>query len=311
MTLFGNKKILLEIILINLFLTNLLFAIENKIILKIDNEIITSLEIEIEKNNLRAMNPKLDELNSKDLFLISKNSLIREKIKTIEILKYVDDLTIDKKILNDFIKRNYSKMGIKSLNDYKSHLKFFGTNLEKIKKKLTIEIIWNQIIYSKFNTQVKINENDLKTRLQNKKSKKYLLSEILFTVSNEEDLKLKFNEIKKKVIDLGFENAASTYSISDSAKTGGEIGWIKESSLNKEISNRLKNLKKNQLSNPIITPGGFLILKFKDVIYENIEINLEDELKNLMIIERNRQLNQFSNIYFNKIKKNTKIYNEL
>ena len=141
----------------------------------------------------------------------------------------------------------------------------------------------------------------------NKQIKTYLLSEILFNISNNAELKIKSEEIKNSILNVGFENTALIYSISDNSKIGGKLDWIKENSLNNKVRNELNNMNIGDLTNPIITPGGFLILKIEDIELKKGKFNLEAELENLIKIETNTQLNQYSNIYFNKISKNFKI----
>ena len=313
MTLFGNSKIYIAIIL---FLTNLTIpskAIENKILIKINNEIITSLDIKNESSYLMALNPNIEKLKSDKIFNIAKNSLIREKIKQEEILKYMDEIKIDKQYLDNFIRSTYSQLGLKSQNEFIDHINKYDIDMNIVEKKITIETIWNQIIFSKFSNQIKLDKNELKKRIleiKNKKNKKYLLSEILFNIVVKNDFESKYKTIKDSVSKIGFENTAATYSISDSSKIGGKIGWINENSLNKKIKKKLDDLKIGELSEPIITPSGFLILKINDIEFYDEKINIDNELKTLEKIEINKQLNQFSNIYFNKIKKNFTI-NEL
>ena len=313
MTLFGNSKIYITIILFLINLTIPSKAIENKILIKINNEIVTSLDIKNESSYLMALNPNIEKLKSDKIFNIAKNSLIREKIKQEEILKYMDEIKIDKQYLNDFIRSTYSQLGLKSQNEFINHINKYDIDISIVEKKLTIETIWNQIIFSKFSNQIKLDKNELKKRIleiKNQKSKKYLLSEILFDIVVKSDFESKHKTIKDSVSKIGFENTAATYSISDSSKIGGKIGWINENSLNKKIKKILDNLKVGELSKPIATPSGFLILKINDIEFYDKEINIDSELKTLEKIEINKQLNQFSNIYFNKIKKNFTI-NEL
>jgi len=313
MILFGNKSIYIIIIL---FFTNLIVssvAVENRILVKVNNEIITSLDIVNESNYLMALNPNSEKLNNKEILIIAKNSLIREKIKQEEILKYVDEIKIDKEYLDNFIRSTYSKLGIKSEEEFINHIDKYDIDIGIVKKKISIEAIWNQIIFSKFSNQIKLDKNELKKRIleiKNKKNKKYLLSEILFNIVVKSDFEKKYMKIKDSISKIGFENTAVTYSVSDSSKFGGKIGWINESSLNNKIKINLSNLKVGELSKPIITPSGFLILKVDNIEFYDKEIDIDNELKLLEKIEMNKQLNQFSNIYFKKIKKNFSI-NEL
>ena len=290
-----------------------LHSLENKIILKIDNEIITSLDIENEIKYLIALNPSIKNLDKEKIYSIGRNSLIREKIKKNEILKYMNELKIDQKFLDILIKNRYSKLNIETKKKFIDYLKINQVNISTIEDKISIEAIWNQLIYKKFSTKLKINKDDLKNKIKktnNIKNKSYLLSEIYFKISDKTNLKKKYDEISSIILDSGFESAALTYSISDSSGIGGKLGWIKEDSLNKVIKENLSKLELNDITEPIFTPNGYLILKIKDIKFSKKKYDEEQELKNLINYETNQQLTQYSNNYFNKIKKNITI-NEL
>ena len=171
-------------------------------------------------------------------------------------------------------------------------------------------MLWNQLIVSKFSDKIKINKDHLKNKIltkDNKEIKRYLLSEILFNVSNNNELQTKLNKIKASIEELGFENTAAIYSISDNSKIGGKLDWINEGILNEKIRNELNNINIGDLTNPIITPGGFLLLKIEDIKTIKKKIDLNKELEIMINTESNKQLNQYSNIYFNKISKNFQI----
>ena len=135
-------------------------------------------------------------------------------------------------------------------------------------------------------------------------SKEYQLSEIIFEVANKEEIEKKYNEVVKSINEIGFENSAASYSFSESGKIGGDIGWINENSLNNEIKKNIKDLKIGEVTKPIILSNGVLILKLIDTKNSETTIDIENELNKAISYERNRQLNQYSKIYYNKIKKN-------
>ena len=308
--LFGNKKNHLIIFIFFIFFYNSVYALENKIVIKVNNEIVTSLDLNDEINYLMALNKNIRNLEKQKIYNIAKNSLIREKIKEMEILNYMDELKLDKEISNQVLKSTYSRIGINSKEAFLRYIQDYNVNINTIEKKISIEAIWNQLIVSKFKDKIKINKNELEKRILirgNEKIKIYLLSEILFNISNDEKLEIKFKKIEASILDLGFENTALTYSISDSSKIGGKLDWIKESSLNKKIRNDLNIMNIGDLTKPIVTPGGFLLLKIEDVKFQKKKFDLNSELKNLIKVETNIQLNQYSNIYFNKIAKNFEI----
>ena len=315
MTLFGNKKMkfILILFLNVVFIFNPVNSLENKILIKINNEIITYLDILDEMNYLKAFNKNIRSLEEKQIYEIAKKSLVRDKIKSIEILRYVDKIEVNQKYINKIIKLTQEKIGTNSENEFKDYIKNFNLNLSKIESKISIEALWNELIISKYSKKIKIDESNIKNKLlakDNKFIKKYLLSEILFAVDKNNDINTKFSEIKDSIDKVGFENTSLIYSISDSSKVGGKLGWVNENSLSKKIKLILKNLKIGDLTNPITTPGGLLILKIKDIELTKKKLDLKKEMKDMIMLEKNNQLNQYSNIYFKKISRNTEV-NEL
>ena len=284
-------------------------SIENKILVKIENQIITSLDVNDEYKYLIALNPSLKKSKKEDIIKLSKRSIINERVKKIEIEKSFKNPQIPEKFLDKILQNVYSKIGIESISDFKKYLTLNDVNFENVKNKLEIEALWNELILIKFSSKVKINEKDLRTKIKknNKFSKSYLLSEISFEVSNLNELDNKFLEISDVINDKGFDFAALKYSVSATSKIGGKLDWINENSLNKQIKDAIKDLKINDFTKPINVSSGFLILKINDVKSTQIEVNVEDELKKLTNYEKNNQLNQYSKIYFNKVKKNLQI----
>ena len=304
---------------LNYFLINIIIFIcfafeaygkENKILFKLNNEIVTSIDLLNEINFLKSINSEYVNASDDIAYNIAKNSVIREKIKEIEILNYIEEINVDKKVLNNVIVNNFKHLNINSISEF--NLYFSNRNIKPslIKKKISIEILWNKLIFEKFNKKIKIDVNEIKQKLLNKKQKEFFLEEILFELNNGENLDQKLNLIKETISEENFSKAALLYSISDTSRNGGKIGWIKETSISKKILNELKNTKIGNFSKPIIVPGGFLILKIKDQREIKQEIDLEKELKKTIDDQQNQQLAQFSNIYFNKIKKDIFI-NEL
>lgn len=299
---------ILFILFLFLFCSSNINAFENKIIYKIDNEIITSFDLNREFKYLALINQRILDLKKDEIFEISKNSIIREKIKKIEILKHVKKLELNENFSNQLIEQNYLKLGFNNLNELKEKLQEISFSFNDFKEKITIEALWNQIIYEKYNSKVKIDETKLKKEISKKENQFiYHLSEIVFDAENKEKYLIKLEEIKDEIKMNGFENAALVHSISDSKTSGGNIGWVKETSINKNLNNKIRKLKPGEIIEPEVIAGGFLILMLKDVKKEKIKINLEQELKKLINVKTNQQLNRFSNIYFNKIKKDIKI----
>ena len=305
----SKKKISIYLALILFACIDNSFSIENKILVKIENQIITSLDINNEYKYLIALNPSLINSKKEDIIKLSKRSIINETIKKIEIKKNFNNPQIPEKFLDRILQNVYIKIGIENISDFKDYLILNDVDFENIKNKLEIEALWNELILIKFSPKVKINEDNLRKKIQknNKFSKSYLLSEISFEISNLNDLDRKYKEISDVINNKGFDFAALKYSISETSKFGGKLDWINENSLNKQIKDEIKNLKIDDFTKPINVSSGFLILKINDIKSTQIEVNIEDELKKLTNFEKNNQLNQYSKIYFNKVKKNLQI----
>ena len=284
-----------------------LIAIESKIIYQIENEIITNIDIKNEYKYLLALNNELQNLDKDKIFNISKQSIIREKIKKIEILKNYKDIAVNEKYLDNAIRNIYLKINLKSKKEFKDYLKGFNVKLKDIENKVKIEGMWNQLVLTKYGTKIEINVEKIKQEIDNRKTlktKDYLLSEIIFEIKNKTELKNKYIKIKKSIDEIGFKNTSSAYSISASAKIGGNLGWINEKSLNKKIGKILSSMIKGNISEPILVPGGVMILKINDIKENNKKINTELELKKMINYQKIKELDQYSKIYFNKVKKN-------
>ena len=304
---------MLKTLLIIIFAQNYLFAIENvKIILKIDDEIITNIDVQKEYNYLIALNNDFKEVNKEKALLIAKESIIKEKIKKKEIEKYYN-LEEENDYVKNVLKNFYKNLGLNNKEEFKKYIEKYGLTYRYVKKKITIETVWNDLIYNKYNEQVKIDLKKLrKTILKQKENQNsYLLFEILFKIEANEDFNKKYESIKKSIETVGFKNSANIYSIADTSKIGGKIGWVNENQLSKEIVKLLQKLKINEYSKPINLTEGYLILKVEDLKkIKNNNLDIDKELKKLENYERNKQLNKMSNIFFSKIKNNT-IINEI
>lgn len=285
-------------------------SIENKIILKIDNEIITSLDVKKEARYLITLNPNIKNLSKDQIYLISKNSLVREKIKKKEILKNFEIINIEQDILEELIKNMFDKLNINSRDEFINYLNKNKLTIDHVEEKIKMEVMWNRLVYLKFKSKIKINPEAIKKEiLKNQKtgSKKYFLQEILFDIKKDENIQKKNYLIQDSINKQGFEKTALLYSISSTSQNNGNIGWISASSLNKNIYDKIKDLKAGEISKPITIPGGFLILKILEMKIVQEEIDVEKELSKVIKNKTNSQLNQYSLIFYNKIKKDIQI----
>ena len=301
------------IILIILFLSliNISFSkTQMGIIMKIDNEIITTHDINQEINYLKALNPRLNQIDKNELLIIAKNSIVKEFIKKKEIQKYKKlDLTNSKidSVLNNLIKN----LNFQNEDQLKNYLNDYDFSIEQLKKKIEIENEWKNLIYSKYIKTVKIDKEELIKKIEkssrDKSTLEYNLSEIVFRKKRDLTLKELFSDIQESILKNGFENTANIYSISESAKVGGKIGWVKKNSLSDIIIDKLNSLKKNDYSTPLQIDNNFFIFKVNEIREVQTEINKEKELNKMIYVETTKQLDRFSNIFYNKIKLNSEI----
>ena len=304
------KKILIFLTFVVLINNNFSYGFEIKIKAEIDNIIITNIDIENEKKYLIFLNSKLRELNQIDLDKVAKESLIREVIKEKELKKFFDTnikyKLVDKIEQNLLLKKNLKK------NELIDLLEINNMDYEQIRKKLRIETLWNQLIYKKYIKNIKIDEVLLKKRILDQFSKtekkyEYNLSEIVFEQKLDESYETTIKIIDESIKNVGFENTANILSISNSSKNGGLIGWVNELQISKEINNKLKELNINEVTKPIKIPNGYLLIKVNDKKELTQELDIEKELKNLIDYETNNQLNNFSIIFYKRLKQNTEI----
>ncbi len=308
-------KIKLKIIfiyLLSFFYFNLITAVigdEVYIVLKIEDEIVTNLDVIKEKNYLIALNNSLSQINKNQLEKLAKNSIIKEKIKKKELVKYFD-LEKASSILESLIIDLSKKLNLRNQKELDKYLLNFNLDIDEIKEKLKIEALWNQLIYDRFIDQVSIDENKLRDNLKaeieysSNQLYEYHLSEILFELNANETPEQKYNLIITNIEESGFKNASNFYSISESSKFGGEIGWINKTQLSKSIIKEIEKIEVGKLTRAIQVGNNFMILRINDKRKINKKINFDEELKKLIIFEKNKQLNQLSLIYFNKIKHN-------
>ncbi len=290
--------------------SNYIDSKEINIITKIGNQVITNIDIENEYKYLVSLNNDYQKLEKNKIFNFAKNSLIREKIKEIELRKYFEFGDTDT-FLNDKIKEIYNNLGFSSSEEFQMYLNKFDLKLEDVAKKIEIELKWNKLVYDKYKDQIVINEKILKKKIvdKSKNNSLYNLSELIFSSKNEKEDKKKISEITKSIEEVGFENTVLIFSEAESRKNLGNLGWINELSLSKNILEKLKNIKVSETSDPIKIQNGILIIRLNDRKMADISsLDLDKELKKLIRFETNKQLNVFSSIYFEKIKNKLNIY---
>tara|TARA_B100001175_G_C19506982_1_gene641464 strand:+ start:249 stop:1178 length:930 start_codon:yes stop_codon:yes gene_type:complete len=280
------------------------------IIAKINQEIITNVDLDFEKRYLVSLNPNLEKLDQNRITDYAKNSLINERVKKIEIEKKFEIIP-NEMLLSEVIKDIYSSIGISSLIEFENYLLQNNVDIARVKEKISIEIAWNDLIVKTFAKEIEIDINAIGKELEKfdeKEVNNLLLSEIIYTVNDKKEFEPKSNAIKESINEIGFEETARIYSLSDSKKSGGNLGWIYENQLSKEIKDELNDIKIGDITKPIVTRGGILILKLIDIKTEKIEIDKDAQLNKMIEFEKERQLTRLSTLYYKRIYNNAEIH---
>ncbi len=273
----------------------------------VSDQIITNHDVKKEIRYLQILNPNLTQIDKQRKISIAKNSLINELIKKNEVSKNYD-LEKDNPFVQEYLKDLFLKLGVNNELEFEEVLSQ-GENysLNEIKKKLKIEILWNELIYARYANQIKIDKKYITEKMNNlegQEIKEYLISEIIFEKNIDEDLDLLSNKILNSIVEIGFNNTANIYSISDSSKLGGKLGWVSENNLSEVIFKKLKNIKEGEITDLIQIRNNYMILKIEKIRLKQVEIDKKKELDKMIKFETNKQLNQFSRIFFNKSKMN-------
>ena len=285
---------------------------ESSIIAKVGNEIVTSYDLEVEMKYLIALSPNIKSLTHEQKINIAKESIIREKVKINEIFKYFE-LGQEADYLDKVTADTYRKLGLKSQFEFSNYLSNYDITIDDISTKIEIEVLWNKLIYSKYKNQVEIDTEKIKKKLKKeelklKNKEVFLLSEILFNAKNKEELDKKYIRILESIEKEGFKNTATIYSISDTAKFGGLIGWIQKNQLSDLVIDEILKINIGEFTKPINVPSGLLIIRIDEKKIKESKIDFDLELKKIIQYEKNKKLRQFSFIHYKKVKNNINIH---
>ena len=299
------------IILFSIISNKSIYSSEVYVVSKVNNIIITNVDVENEYRYLIALNNDLKNIDKKKIMKLAKDSIIREKIKETELKNHFD-LNKENKYIDRILVNFYKALDLKNEKEFINYLLNYDLLFDEVKKKIVIEAAWNDLIYTKYIDKIQIDEQKIKKKINKlisdkKRQNVYLLSEILYNENNAENNENKYKLIKKSIAEIGFKNTANIHSISDTAKLGGQIGWINESQLSKIIKKKTAKLKIGEYTEPITIPGGMLIINLDNIKTQEENLDFDVEFNKQIIFEKNTQLNQFSKIYYNKISKNSNI----
>ena len=278
-------------------------AITNKIVLKVENEIITNYEVKNKiLTSLVLSGDQITQENINNLKKRALESLIENKLKIIELKKFKIEKNSSQ--INSYL-NSISGNDILALeNKFKANNLDYNLFLEEIE----IQTKWQNFIYIFYKGKIEINENsvddELKKIVESKKTfEEYNISEIEIMTDENSNIDQIVLDLKNKIKDEGFEKTAIKYSSSSSSKNKGNLGWISSKSLSKEIFNILKKLNSGQISQPIKRPNSILFLKLVDVRTSKVEnININELRKRIIDQKKNEMFNLYSKSHLSKLR---------
>ena len=304
---FPKNKVL--IIIFVLFFEIVQSSEENKIIIKVNQKIITSYEIKNKINTeIILRNLDMSQTNIDKMKNFAVKNLIDFRIKEKEIEKY--DMNKFKEI---DISQRLKSLSSGNLNLFKKRFSDYNLNYDIFIKELKIQAAWQKLIFMIYKDAVKINEDELSSEinyLKNQKSniKEYNLSEIEISFDNNAEKDEKIKKIRNSINEVGFLNTVSLFSESISAINNGELGFINEGSLSKVIYENLKNKNEGEISEPIVKLNKIIFLKVNKIrITSNNNLDIEKLKENVINSKKNNLLNLYSKSHLSKLKNNTYI----
>ena len=287
---------------------NVLASIESKIIATVGENIITSYDL---KNKiLSSIILSNKEVNQKNINEIKKQSLdylIDYKLKKNEISKY-DSSDMSRKFYGYLV-----DISNNNIENFKKNFKENNLDFDSFEDQIITEFKWRELIFRKFNKRININkddvDNEIKYIIKNKKKiVEFKLSEIEILVDSAELIEIEIDSLKKKINEIGFENAAKAYSVSTSAQNGGNLGWVNKDAVSKKILKYIENINVGEISDFIIDDNKATIIKLVDKkVSETKNLNIEKIKADLIERKKNEMFGLYSSSFLSKLKNSTLI----
>lgn len=299
-----KKKILTYLFIITILSPNNSFSeIKEKILVNVDNEIITSYDL---KNQIKTIiilsNKEINQNNIDKTKKVALNNLVNLMIKKIEVNKF--DIQIKDNSVGNYL--NTVSNG--DIDNLKKIFLINNLNFESYRNNIEIELRWQKLIVSKFRNKIIIDDQEIQNLINQASNEKkslneYKLSKIEIIFNDKNDLKYEIENIKNEIDKYGFEDTALRLKVSNSQINKGEIDWINEKALSKTILDAIKNLEKNEISKPIIISNSVLFLKVKDIKKSNLgKLNLKELKKNIVDQKTNELLSSYSKSHLSKLR---------
>ena len=302
-----TKVILLLFILFVTFQYSKVFSkINNSVIISVGNQPITQLDLIKEMKIISIItNNKIDDNNKEGIKNIAVQALIKRKIKEIEIKKYnIQNYNFED--LNNLILKASQNIGTDE-NGLRQRFKNNNIDFNNLTKNFEIDLLWNTLIFELYKNKVALNMNEIEDKINQeientKEKRRFLLYEIeIGKTDNSANVKKVIDNIKLE----GFENTAKKFSISKSSQYGGNIGWVNDNNLAKKVYQSIKDLKINEVSDPIYLDETILFIK--KVSEKTFGKKIENIKDKVVKSEKLKKLQMFSNAHYSNLKKTTQI----
>ena len=304
-----KKNIVIKYIFLIFFLfsnTSAYSNIDNSVIISVGNTPITYLDLVKEMKLISIISKnKINEKNKEQIKKIAIQSLIKRKIKEIEITKYNIE-NYNQKDLEKLILNTSQNLGLDK-NGFKMLMKNHNLSYTNLTKRFEIDLRWNTLIFELYKNKISLNMSEVEEKINSEiekleSNRKFLLSEIEIP---KEGTEITVDKVISNIKKEGFENTAKKFSISQSAEYGGNIGWIDEKKLSKKINDNIKNLKTDELSKPIFFENTIVIFKkMGEKVYEK---NIQEIKNRIVKIEKQKKLQMFSNSHFSNLERTTQV----
>lgn len=303
------KKIVL-FIFISVFLSGKLFAeINDGLLITVGNKAITKSDIVNEIKLILIMNNQSYSSDKRDqLQQIAVKEAIKRTIKQIEVEKY--NLNFSKRDMEAEVERIATAIQV-DVDTLRNICESNDLDFKILEKNVQTELLWNSLIFQLYKDRLVVNKTEIDESLEEIKEQKerneYLVSEILIPKVDENQIENTVKEFKDKIAVEGFENVAKTSSISESSLNGGDLGWISEDVLSKDLKKFIINTKIGSVSEPVLLQSGILLFKVRDKRAVKIELNLEQAKNQLVMNEKSKILNIYSITHYDKVRRSLTI----
>lgn len=198
------------------------------------------------------------------------NSLIEEQIRLQEARRLNLEVS-EAEIADGFA--TIAKQNNFEADQFTEILKRGGINKATMERQVRAQLAWNKVVASKVRSQVSVTDKDIEDGIARRRAnvgkKEYLVAEIFLPMDSPQEAK-NIQQLANRLVGqikagkAPFFRVAQEFSKAAGATNGGDLGWVQQGQLVKEVDEVLKTMAKDNVSNPIRSPNGYHILFLRD-----------------------------------------------